>query len=314
MAPSGPAPAPLDVVAHPHSSPPGVPPRPWRGFPRPALAPSRPRRGRPWRGPAPVPLSAPAPSPSRSSWRASRPRRFGAPATPSLFRRVRGALARPAWPLLPGPDAAPPQRGSPRPTSPLPWRGGDAPARLARPCLWSSAACPPRPARPPLPPVQPPLPSPVPRPRRGLAATWPGSLRPRPWRARGSAPSLRAVPPCAAWCPCAARPRPGVASAHAAAVPLRGAAPCPRLGPGVCATRSWCVSAALRVRAFAWCAQCFGVARRVLGATRSVLLRVTCPSTPRRVRLPLATCLPPVYFMHVDHIIYINEMETQLRN
>jgi hypothetical protein len=29
----------------------------------------------------------------------------------------------------------------------------------------------------------------------------------------------------------------------------------------------------------------------------------------RRARLPLATRLPPVYFMRVDDVIYVNEME-----
>jgi hypothetical protein len=48
--------------------------------------------------------------------------------------------------------------------------------------------------------------------------------------------------------PCAARPRPGVASAHATVVPLRSAARA-QLGLGVCATHSRRVSAALRVRA-----------------------------------------------------------------
>jgi hypothetical protein len=65
--------------------PPGVPPR--RGFPCPASALSRPRRGRPWRGPTSVPLGAPAPSPSRSSRHAARLRCFGAPAVPLPARR-----------------------------------------------------------------------------------------------------------------------------------------------------------------------------------------------------------------------------------
>jgi hypothetical protein len=48
---------------------------------------------------------------------------------------------------------------------------------------------------------------------------------------------------------------------------------------------------------------------------RSVLTRVTCSSTPRRARLPLATHLPLlVYFMRIGHVVHINEMETQLRN
>jgi hypothetical protein len=66
-----------------------------------------------------------------------------------------------------------------------------------------------------------------------------------------------------------------------------------QLGPGVRAARSRRVSAALRARVLAWCAWWFGTARRALGATRSILSRVACSSTPRRARLPLATCLPP---------------------
>jgi hypothetical protein len=113
---------------------------------------------------------------------------------------------------------------------------------------------------------------------RGLASVPapPCAVRPPdPLRGRGPLPRLVAAPcPCpgATWRPCAARPQPGAASAHAAAVPLCGAAPCPWLGPGV--------------RAHSWCAQCFGVARRALGATRSVLSWVTCSSTPCRARLP----------------------------
>jgi hypothetical protein len=35
----------------------------------------------------------------------------------------------------------------------------------------------------------------------------------------------------------------------------------------------------------------------------------------RHARLPLATRLPlPVYSMRIGHVVYINEMETQLRN
>jgi hypothetical protein len=71
----------------------------------------------------------------------------------------------------------------------------------------------------------------------------------------------------------------------------------------VCATRSRRVSAALRARVLAWCARCVGAARLALGAMRSALPR------SRRARLPLATRLPPVYFMRVDDVIYVNEME-----
>jgi hypothetical protein len=58
----------------------------------------------------------------------------------------------------------------------------------------------------------------------------------------------------------------------------------------------------------AWCARCFGAARRALDTMRSILSRL------RRARLPLVTRLPPVYFMCIDHVIYINKMETLLRN
>jgi hypothetical protein len=130
-------------------------------------------------------------------------------------------------------------------------------------------------------------------PARPPARSWPSAPRRRGpgVPARGLARAAPCPYPCpgAAWRPYAARPRPGAALARAAAVPLRGVAPCLWLGPGVCAIRSWRVSVALRVRVLTWCAQCFGAARRALGATRSVLSRVTCSSTPRRDRLPPAT-------------------------
>jgi hypothetical protein len=75
-------------------------------------------------------------------------------------------------------------------------------------------------------------------------------------------------------------------------VPLRGAAPCPRLGPGVCATRSRRVSAALHARRLAWCARRLGAVRRAHDVTRSALSR------SRRAHVPLATCLPP-------HVFYV---------
>eukprot|EP00267_Zea_mays_P041734 XP_020393659.1 uncharacterized protein LOC109939755 [Zea mays] len=104
--------------------------------------------------------------------------------------------------------------------------------------------------------------------QRGVCATRPRRALSRPWLPRRSSrhgalpPALAHVPvgssswppvPARPWCPCAhgpcvasprrgrgtptrrgpcvARPRPGVASAHVVAVPLRGAAPCPQLGP-----------------------------------------------------------------------------------
>jgi hypothetical protein len=90
----------------------------------------------------------------------------------------------------------------------------------------------------------------------------------------------------------------------------RGAARA-QLGPGVRAARLRRVSVALRARMLVWCARCFGAARRALGATRSALSRAARSSTPRRARLPLATRLPlTVYFMRINHIVYINEIET----
>jgi hypothetical protein len=47
-----------------------------------------------------------------------------------------------------------------------------------------------------------------------------------------------------------------------APLPARGA----QLGPGVRVARSRRVSAALRALVLAWCARCFGTARRALGA------------------------------------------------
>jgi hypothetical protein len=60
------------------------------------------------------------------------------------------------------------------------------------------------------------------------------------------------------------------------------------------------VSVALRARARV-VRTVLGAAHRAFDTTRSVLSRVTCSSTP-------------VSFMRIDHVIYINEMETQLRN
>jgi hypothetical protein len=90
-------------------------------------------------------------------------------------------------------------------------------------------------------------------------------------------------------CPCAARPRPGAASARAAVVPLRSA----------CAARPRRVrdSFATRQRGLArTCsrgARCVSVARRARDATHSALSR------PRHDRLPRATHLPPVHSMRV---------------
>jgi hypothetical protein len=148
----------------------------------------------------------------------------------------------------------------------------------------------------------------------------PGSPAPPracPWRRGPAARAVRRVPDATRPWLGAVDPRRSPAACAARLAPTRPRcllATRARLGPSVCAARSWRVCAALRARVLACCAQCFGAARRVLGAMRSVLSRVTCSSTPRRARLPLATHLPPMYSMRSDHVTYINEMETQLRN
>jgi hypothetical protein len=228
--------------------------------------------------------------------------------------------------------ASPPRRGFPRPAS-YPRPG--APAR--RPALTPAWLPPPglgpvpasaRPAlaRPgPGAPWLPPsprhaqlVPPPAPASARWRACSAPSHRRPAPCpgaHPHPAQPPHPSAPPCVASparpcspprCgPCAAQPRHGVASARAAAVPLRGEAPCLRLGPGVCTTRLRRVSAALRALVLAWCVRRLGAVRCAHDATRSAL-----PHS-RRARLPLATRLPPppVYFMRVDHVIYIDEME-----
>jgi hypothetical protein len=212
--------------------------------------------------------------------------------------RPRRSPLRPASPL-----PARPRRASPRPWRALPRRAHSRPSRRAR----GGPACSPR-----LPP------SPV---GAALAHPWRSarcSLGARPRRGGAARPPTRALAPTRLGMPC---PHPYAALSSASAWPrARPPAPpcyaaCARLGPSVCAARSRRVSSTLRARMLAWCAQCFGAARRALGATRSVPSRVTCSSTPRHARLPLATRLPlPMYSMHSDHAIYTNGMETQLRN
>jgi hypothetical protein len=295
-------------------------PRPWRSLPRRAApswrtAPSRrvrlaqpqltPVHGAAWRGCGQV-RARPLPRSSVAGHGVARPRRPVA-CSPwhgvawSSARRAHGAWpgARPARARCLGPRRgaspaqralAPPRLGTVR--GPACGRGAPRGAALPRlvPARRGPIALCPVPASARLSPLD--------------AAPCPDAAS--PWR--GPGPALARRGPCAVW------PRPGAASARAAAVPLRSTARA-RLGSGVCATRSRRVSAALRVRVLAWCAQCFGVARRAFGATRSALSRATCSSTPRRARLTLATRLPlSVYSMRSDHVIYINEMETQLRN
>jgi hypothetical protein len=211
------------------------------------------------------------------------------PPPASLARARRAAMA--ARSPCPAParrraTVVPPPSASPR-----------SPAAAASPSPWCAAR--PRPARCGALPGAACSPA---RPRRGLGGARGAPTRPvharcprRARRTRGSRPW------CSARCPrfarpCAARPRPGAALARAAVVPLRSAARA-LLGPGVCATRSRRVSAALRVRA-----------RVAHGA----LARLTVPSArriaPCRVRDALVYPLdvpvyPPVQSMRSNRII-----------
>jgi hypothetical protein len=164
---------------------------------------------------------------------------------------------------------------SPTPAHGVARRGGPGPARGARPCSGALPA--------------PGSPAP---PCASLASVRPG-CSPVPARSRCGAPAAwRGRPP--AWPRCLLATRSTTRA---------------RLGPGVRAIRLWHVSAALRACMLVWSAQCLGAARCALGATRSASPR------SRRARLPLATRLPlTVYFMRINHIVYINEIETQFRN
>jgi hypothetical protein len=226
-------------------------------------------------GPLPVPrrrasaVARPAPA-----WRGltMAPARRGAaaPAPAMALGPLPAARSPPPSPDVPGPARSP---APARPSSPVRGRApgsacGSSAAR--RPCGPGAVPC----AR--------------------RCPAWPRCLRSArgcPTRSRSSRDA--AGPGAWSWRPCAVWPRHGATSARAAAVPLRGVAPCPRLGPGVRAIRSRRVSVALRTRVLAWCAQCFGATRRALDATCSVMSRVTCSSTPGRARLP-----PCVFYAH----------------
>jgi hypothetical protein len=252
------------------------------------------------RGPArPHPGAVPSPTARRPPPRprcAARPR-----ARPRRGPTLPPSGSAPAWPwraavarsqrALPLLGAATHPRGPARGAAPLP-----RPWRTA--CLGALAARLPRPLAPPSPhdPAPPAWLAPSSRhgrPRRPTArlgarpGAWPGA---RPARAR-----------------CVGSRRGPAACSRRAARRVRSSAlACARLIHGA--------SERPYERVLVWCARCFGTARRALGTTRSVLSRVTRSSTTRRARLPLATHLPPVYSMRNDHVIYINEMETQLRN
>jgi hypothetical protein len=159
-----------------------------------------------------------------------------------------------------------------------------------------------------------PLPAQPPAARRGTPAPARGARRAR---ARLGLPC-----PCPVR-PCHVRPSAALSSARRAygAWPRVRPPTLPRctayalLGPGVCVARPRRVSVALRAHVLTWCARCIGAARRAFGLTLSALSWATCSSTPRRAHLPLATRLPlPMYSMCFGHLVYINEMETQLRN
>jgi hypothetical protein len=126
-----------------------------------------------------------------------------------------------------------------------------------------------------------------------------------------------------------ALPLPGAA---AACPPRRGLElgqrATPRVAPGAAPLRSVCATRPRRVRGSSAARQ-RGLARACSRGARSALVRLAVPLARRiapyrgrRVCLPLdvpvyplATRLPlPVYSMRIGHIVYINEMETQLRN
>jgi hypothetical protein len=230
--------------------------------------------------------------------------------------------ARPPSSRLPCPDSAPARRGrgAPSTCSSAPTRRGSPPPRVV-----PAPARPWRPRRVRLAPARPSSPLCGARPR----LTWRG----RPWRA--ASPRSRLLParltrpaPCAAVAPAPPRPGPvvparGLARAPPAPapVPARRGTPTQR-GPGP--ARLWL--ARPRCPCVAWppargsAPACTRFVRSALARpcarACSALARLAVPSARR-----VASChirdvpvYPPVYFMRDDHIIYINEMETELRN
>jgi hypothetical protein len=172
-------------------------------------------------------------------------------------------------------------------------------------------------------------------PSHGAARSPPPSLV-VPVLARGPVPAC-SPPPARLPLPTCPRRRRGPATCPSrrvpgAACPWRGAVG-PRHSPAACAARlasarpRWLLTSLARCL----CGLTLVCERFVHGASvwpcacsrgaRGVLARLAVPSTrsasprSRRARLPQATRLPlTVYFMRINHIVYINEIETQFGN
>jgi hypothetical protein len=245
-----------------------------RGFPPPPLAPTRPGLA------VPASPARSSPSPARSPARRAR-----LPPRPGLAVSASPARLSPSPACsAPAPACSPARCTQPRlARCGRPWRAGSPPVP-APPCT----------ARPPGPLLgRGPLPRLVAasvRPRR--AHSWPSACGPLPLSRHGVEPLRSAVPA-----------RHGFGSRGRGAPvwcgPLPVARPRRARDSFVAHQRGLASVRARVVRAVLW-----------RGATRSILSWVTCPST----RSHRSTPTPPVYFMRVDHVIYINEMETQLRN
>eukprot|EP00267_Zea_mays_P053446 XP_020406574.1 uncharacterized protein LOC109945169 [Zea mays] len=219
------------------------------------------------------PDGLPRPSPRRGQpWRRGEPRpRARAPSQPSARRPRPLSMPRPPRPRPPVPLA----RSRPRARDgalarPWPWRGGPTRPRLARR----------RPARPPRPVMarRPAASAVRAEPRRGPCTHGaPGELAAPAACGHGGS-----VPPALA-CPAPAQRGPGPTQLQLA----RPWCPCvarARFGPGVCATRSRHVSAALRVRA-----------RVVHGAFAWLVVPATQHIASCRVRDTTVYPEPPVY-------------------
>jgi hypothetical protein len=239
-----------------------VPPTPYAVSPSPLLLCSLPfsdRHPRRARSRARRGLSVP-PTPARA-----RPRPARSILGPGAPARHGGAPARPR-----------PARSIPDPGAPA--RHGGAPARpppAARlsPTRSVPGSAPARPRRGPA------------RLGRGTQPSAPGAATPIP----GPAPVRPHARPRA---PCSPSSRPWVPAWLSASPAWRGRPPAqPRclrsaFGPGAAPLPARGACAALCSRVLAWCAQCFSAARRALNATRSILSRVTCPSTPSHPYTP----------------------------